>query len=64
MSKTVRTYSFDEICEIIRKHAHQEYLDGKIALVSKDGMVQTSGTMRTFSSDMKTLQFTIRDDNA
>lgn len=64
MSKVVRTYSRDEIMDILGKHARQEYLDGKIDLVATDNKVRTSGRLSINSNNLDTLHFSFIDDNA
>lgn len=63
MSKVVRTYSRDEIMDILGAHARQEYLDGKIELVANNGKVRTSGRLAISSNNLATLRFEYIDDN-
>lgn len=64
MSKVVRTYSFEEICDIISKHAHKEYHDGKIDLKSINEKVSTRLNVNCYRNDLQTLTIKVYDEYA
>jgi hypothetical protein len=63
MSRVVRTFSFEEICNIVNAHVFKEYRDNKLELTEKDGKVSVRAEASIRGNDIWGAVIRVHDDH-
>ncbi len=64
MTRVVRTYSFDEIRDIVSEYAQKEWERGNFSLTEKNGNNLTRLNTTIVGNDLTTLTMRVFDENA